>query len=258
MHPVLLTFGPFTLYSYGAMMVAAFLVTLWLARQAARRLPPELAAITGEQLVDFICYSLLGGIIGGRLFFVLLQWRWFLQSPLEIIALWHGGLVFYGGLFGGLLTGWWYLCSRGLHWLRVLDQFIPFGVLGHAIGRIGCFFNGCCYGKPSSAWCAVVFPGHEEAVLPTQLFEAAGLCLLFLALRRLQQPAVLRHPGRVFGAYLAGYGLLRFILEYVRGDQSVWWAGLTLQQVISIGVVGVGVWLVRRANADVPVRNRRR
>ena len=69
---------------------------------------------------------------------------------------------------------------------------------------------------------------------------------------------MLRHPGRVFGAYLAGYGLLRFILEYVRGDQSVWWAGLTLQQVISIGVVGVGVWLVRRANADVPVRNRQR
>ncbi len=246
MHPILFAIGPVTLYTYGAMMVAAFLTATWLSGEAARRLPPELVAITDEQLVDFTCYSLLGGIIGGRLLYVVLQWRWFARSPLEIFALWHGGLVWYGGFFGGLLAGWWYVRSKRLVWLRVLDQFIPFGTLGHAIGRLGCFFNGCCYGKPSTLWCAVWFPGHDHPVLPTQLFEALGLCFLYIALRRMQQPVVLRMPGRVFGGYLAGYGVLRFLLEYTRGDQSVFWAGLTLQQLFSIGILCGGLWIIFR------------
>ncbi|MBI4340853.1 MAG: prolipoprotein diacylglyceryl transferase [Candidatus Omnitrophica bacterium] len=246
MHPILFTIGPVTLYTYGAMMVAAFLLAIWLAGHAARRLPKELVAITDEQLVDLACYALLGGIIGGRLLYVALSWRQFLASPLEIFALWHGGLVWYGGLFGGLAAGWWYVRLKRLPWLRVADQCIPFVALGHAVGRLGCFFNGCCYGKPSTLWCAVQFPGHDHPVLPTQLFEAAGLCLLYLGLRRMQQPAVMRTPGRVLGAYLAGYGLLRFVLEYTRGDQSVVWGGLTLQQLFSIGILCGGLWIIFR------------
>lgn len=246
MHPILFSIGPVVLYSYGAMMVLGFLLTIWLAGRAARKLPPELRAISEEQVVDFTCWSLLGGIVGGRLLYVLLQWPFFAQAPLEVFALWHGGLVWYGGFFGGLLSGYGYTRAQGLNFLRVLDQFIPFGVLGHAVGRIGCFLNGCCYGKPTDLWCGVDFSGQGQRVLPTQLFETIGLSLLFLILRRLQRPALLRQSGRVFGCYLSGYGLLRFVLEFMRGDQHPWFAGLTLQQLICIIVFLAGLALIRR------------
>lgn len=228
-------------------MVAGFLITTWLAGRFAETLAPASRAITEDQVVDFTCWSLMGGIVGGRVMYVLLQWPWFARHPLEAFALWHGGLVWYGGFFGGLITGYGYIRSRRLHWLRVLDQFIPFGALGHAIGRIGCFLNGCCYGKPTDAWCGVLFPGHAQRAFPTQLFETLGLCLLFIGLRKLQTPALLGKPGAVFGSYLSGYGLLRFIAEFTRGDQSACFAGLTLQQIISLGLILTGTVLIFRS-----------
>ena len=250
MHPILLRLGPFTLYSYGVMLVIALATTTWLASRAAGRLPPSLIAITPEQVVDFSCLSLLGGIVGARLLYVVLQWSSFVESPQEIPALWHGGLVWYGGFAGGLLAGWLYVRVKRLVFLRVLDQFIPFLAAGHAIGRLGCFLNGCCYGKLTTAWWGVRFPGQDHAVIPTQLLESAGLCALYLILRRLQQPSPLNTPGRVFGAYLLGYAVLRFLVEFLRGDQAVWWAGFTLQQLVSVGLfVAGGALLLRTPNS---------
>lgn len=244
MHPILFTVGPLTLHSYGVMLVIALWAATSLGCRAARTLPPELVAITPEQLVDLACLSLLGGILGGRLLYVVLNWDDFARTPQEILALWHGGLVWYGGFIGGVLGGWLYVRARRLHFLRVVDQFVPFVVLGHAIGRLGCFLNGCCYGKPTGAWCGVKFAGQTECVLPTQLFEAAGLFLLYLVLRRLQRPEHLRHPGRLFGFYLVSYAVLRFLIEFFRGDQPIWWQGLTLQQLISIGLLFTGLILI--------------
>lgn len=247
MHPILFSLGAVTLYTYGAMMVAGFLLTTWLACQQARQLSPEQLAITDEQIVDFTCICLLGGILGGRLFFILLSWDYFFQHPLEVVAVWHGGLVWYGGFLGGVFAAWFYIRRKHLDFLRVGDQFVPFLALGHALGRVGCFFNGCCYGRPTQAWCGVLFPGHEERVLPTQLFEAFGLCILFVILRWLQTPKTLQKRGRIFGSYLAGYGLLRFVIEPLRGDQPVWRMGLTLQQAISFALIVAGLALIFRS-----------
>ena len=249
MHPTLFKFGPLMLSSYGAMLILGFWACTRLAQRRARRLPPESRAITAEELIDVTSLSLLGGIVGGRLLYALLHGAWFLESPWELLKLWHGGLVWYGGFIGGLLAGWFYVRARRLDFLRVLDQCIPFLPLGHALGRIGCFLNGCCYGRPTEAWCGVLFPGHPGPVLPTQLFEAAGLCVLFLVLRLLQQPAMLRHRGRLFGLYLIGYAALRFGLEFLRGDQTVFWWGLTLQQIISVGMIVIGGILVARSES---------
>ena len=249
MHPILLKLGPVTLYAYGAMMVAAFLLVTFLSRRAARELPPTFVAITPTQLVDFTCIALLGGILGARAFFISLRWEDFLRVPAEIPALWHGGLVWYGGFFGGLLGAWGYTRTQHLSFVRVMDQFMPFVALGHAVGRIGCFLNGCCYGLPTQSWCGVIFPGHAEAVLPTQLFEAAGLLALYATLRMLQRPGILQYPGRVFGAYLLGYGVLRLVMEYLRGDQTPIWIGLTLQQCISIAAMLVGALLLFRVSS---------
>jgi len=246
MHPILLKVGPVTLYSYGVMLVVAFVAAAWLAVRRARRMPAGSRAVSPEQILDLFSLTLLGGILGARMFYVMLHWDLFMRAPLEIVAIWHGGLVWYGGLAGGVLAVALYARAHRLGFLRVVDQCIPFLALGHAIGRVGCLLNGCCYGKPTDAWCGLVFPGATMAVVPTQLLEAAGLLLLYVILRLLQRPVLLQYPGRLFGGYLAGYAALRFGLEFARGDQAPWWMGLTLQQGLSIGMALAGVVLLCR------------
>ena len=250
MHPILFQLGPFTLYTYGAMLVAAFLVSTGLAARAAQRLPAGRAPITQQQVWDFSSLALFGGIIGGRLFYVLLHWDAFAQAPATVIAIWQGGLVWYGGFLGGVLAGWIYVRAHRLSWLPVLDHMIPFVALGHAIGRVGCFLNGCCYGKPTEAWCAVTFPGHSHAVWPTQLFEAGGLVVIFAVLRWARVRPWAARPGRLLGAYLISYAGLRFVIEGFRGDQTVFWAGLTLQQLLSFLLLATGLLLSYPQGSD--------
>lgn len=239
MHPVLLRIGPFPVSSYGILLVVAFLVAVGLACRDARRLP-HLGQLTDKQIVDFMCYALLGGILGGRLLYVAIHWGSFAQAPHEVLAIWHGGLVWYGGFLGGVLTGWFYARATGVSFLRGADQAAPYVALGHAIGRIGCFLNGCCYGVATTAWCGVVFPGDRVARLPTQLVESVGLFGLFGFLYTLRWRGRRDGPGWLFGVYLIGYAILRFAVEFVRGDQPRWWMGLTPQQLISVGILLVG------------------
>lgn len=254
MHRIALTWGPLTLYSYGLMLVVAFVVATILARAAAARGPRELVVLTPPQILDAFCMVMLAGIVGGRLFFVIQHWEVFIQYPLEIPAIWHGGLVWYGGFVGGVLGMAWYVRRRGIALVRAIDQVIPFVALGHGLGRIGCFLNGCCYGIFTSTWIGVTFPGHDHPVIPTQLLEAAGLIVFFLVLRRVQTPEHLARPGRVLGVYMIGYGVLRFILEYLRGDQSIAWAGLTLAQLMSVAAIVVGAIFIGRTASRAAAR----
>ena len=244
MHRILFQYGPITIFSYGAMMVVAFVTAIWLASRAAPRLPLPQRALTSAQIVDVLSLAMLGGLFGARLLFVVQNWAVFIREPLEIPAIWHGGLVWYGGFLGGLVGLIAYLRLHAIPVRRGIDQLIPFVALGHGIGRIGCFLNGCCYGKPTSAWFGVTFEPGEPSRIPTQLLESAALLGLFLVLRRLQQRRVAAPAGRLFGVYLLGYAVIRFLIEFLRGDQAVVWAGLTLQQLLSIGVFLAGAALV--------------
>ena len=248
MHPILLKIGPVTLYTYGAMLVLAFSLSTWLAGRILRQLPPELQRLTPGQVVDLSCLALLGGIVGARLFFVALHWQFFLDEPQYLLALWQGGLVWYGGCAGGVGTAWLYARRHRVPCRWVLDLFAPVLALGHAVGRVGCFLNGCCYGEITDAWCGIIMPGEPRPVFPTQLAESLGLLFLYSILRLLQRPSRLANrPGQLFGVYLCGYAVLRFVLEGYRGDQTVFWAGLTLQQIISIAMAMLGVTLFRLA-----------
>ena len=247
MHPILIHVGPLTITSYGAALSLAFLVVVGLARHDTLHRLRGHVPLTEAELADWAVWAVIGGIVGGRLLYVWLNWEMYALAPREIIAVWHGGLVWYGGFLGGVIGTLLYLHRRGHAFLRGADQVIPFIAIGHAIGRLGCFANGCCSGKPTSAWFGVVFPGETQAVVPTQLFEAAGLVLLFVLLRRVQTPSNLRRPGTVLGAYLIGYGLLRWTLECWRANQPIVWQGWTLSQVISGGLVFLGAVLLLRA-----------
>ncbi len=248
MFPVLLTIGPFTLYTYGASLVAAFFLTSYLAQRASQTLPKRLLAIPGEQIMDLITWLLLGGIIGGRIFYVLLHADVFRYQPLEAFAVWQGGLVWYGGFIGGCVTAALFVQKRQLSFLNLADQLAPFVALGHAIGRLGCFANGCCYGRPTEAWYGVYFPGHPHAVVPTQLMETVGLCAIFFVLFRYQRAGWMVRRGLLTGSYLLLYAILRFVIEFYRGDQDIFWTSFTLQQFISLILGLLGVSLIAQAN----------
>ena len=247
MHPILLQFGLFTISSYGAAMATAFLLSVWLlARESGGRLK-GLVPMSPDQVSDWATWTIVGGILGGRVLYVILEWPYYAANPLEILAVWKGGLVWYGGFFGGLITGGSYLRRHKISFLRSMDQVIPFGALGHAIGRIGCFLNGCCFGKPTTAWWGVQFPEYPHPVIPTQLLESGGLFFLFLWLRSEQRADVLRAPGALFGRYLVAYGLLRWTIETWRDMQPIVWGGITVSQAISVIIGAVGVVLLIRS-----------
>lgn len=262
MHPILFAIGPITIYTYGVALALAFVISLAVARHEARTRLNGVAPLSDAALLDWGCWVMVGGVLGGRLLYVLLNWEVYRANPLEVFALWHGGLVWYGGLAGGLLAQARFVSRRKLNFLRVTDQVIPAVALGHAIGRLGCFANGCCYGRPTTSWWGVAFPGHPTAVVPTQLIESVGLVALFVILRMAQRVSVLKRPGALFGLYLIGYGLLRWVVEGWRGDQPVMWHSLTLAQLISLGLILLGLWFLRkcltRVNdaTDVPVHRR--
>ncbi|MBI3087975.1 MAG: prolipoprotein diacylglyceryl transferase, partial [Candidatus Omnitrophica bacterium] len=172
MHPILLKLGPITITSYGALLALAFLSAVGLARHVTRRSLTTSVPLQDAALVDWAGWSVAGGLLGGRFLYILLNWELYARQPLEMLAVWHGGLVWYGGFLGGLLATGWYLKAHGYGVLRGLDQVIPFVALGHAVGRVGCFLNGCCSGKPTWAWCGVWMPGSAQPVMPTQVLES--------------------------------------------------------------------------------------
>jgi phosphatidylglycerol:prolipoprotein diacylglycerol transferase len=257
MVPTICRLGPFSLSSYGLLMAIGFLLASWLAARAARALDGAVP-MPAAMVMDWACWGIVGGILGGRLLYLAQNWQLYLEQPAEIIALWHGGLIWYGGFFGGLIASVIFWRRHRIPVLRALDQVFPFVALGHAVGRIGCFLNGCCLGKPGEGWWAVQFPELPQPVIATQLLEAAGLALLYAALRMAQRPRVLAAPGRVFGGYLLGYGLLRWWIERLRDLQPLVWDGWTLHQLISAALIlfGIGL-LLRPVGAPAPPRPRR-
>lgn len=244
MWPELCRIGPFTLHTYGALMAMAFLLAVGLAQHATRD-PRQLRALDDAAIMDWAVWAMIGGILGGRLLYVASNLRVYLADPIEVFALWHGGLIWYGGLAGGIAATAWWLREHRKAFPPAADQLIPFVALGHAVGRIGCFANGCCDGAPTVAWWGITFPGSTQPVVPVQLLESAGLVLLYVILRAWQCPAVLQHPGRIFGGYLIGYGLIRWVVEGWRTNERLW-LGWTLSQLISVGLILGGLVLLSR------------
>ena len=232
MHPVLFQIGPFTIYSYGVMLGVAVLLCAWgFGKDAAKEGIPKDAAY------DLLFWGVAGGIIGARIFYLVLYWDHFAAAPLEILMINRGGLAWQGGFLGGILAGtvW---CKRRAYALRpMLDLAAPYIALGQAVGRLGCFFNGCCYGRP---WVhGIFFPVHDARLHPTQLYEAAGLFLIFIILKI--YAARPHSRGMVFVAYLWLAAIERFFVEFFRADHDTLWWGLSLFQYIAVGIFLVGL-----------------
>jgi phosphatidylglycerol:prolipoprotein diacylglycerol transferase len=232
MHPTICTIGPLTVYSYGLMLVIAFLIASHLASRQAR-----VEGIDPEFVLSVCFRSFIAGIIGARVLFVISHAGHYLENPLEILRLTQGGLSVFGGLIAGIVTAFAVVRSRRLSWRRVLDLLLPFAALGQAIGRVGCYLNGCCYGK-EAVW-GVVFPGEPHARIPTQLIASFLLVCIFVLLRLLQDRP--HAAGSIACWYFILYGAKRFFVESLRADNALIFDGMTLYHVMSAGCIVIGI-----------------
>jgi phosphatidylglycerol:prolipoprotein diacylglycerol transferase len=163
----------------------------------------------------------------------------------EVFEIWHGGLAYYGGFLLAVPVGLAYARRQGLGMWRIADLVAPMIALGLAFGRIGCFFNGCCYGRVSDAPWAMRFPGHAAAVHPTQLYEAFAALAIFAVLYLVARPRKRGH-GQVFAGLLVLYGVARFVLEFWRDDERGALLGVSTSQWMSVPLVLFGIVLFLR------------
>ncbi len=231
MYPLIGHWGPFTLYSFGLMLAVAVIVSSVLLSRDAKAF-----GISQEIIFDFVFWVILGGIFGARIFFIILNFSDFAANPREIIMITNGGLAWQGGLILGGLSGLFFVRRKKLPLSLMLDLCAPYLALGQAIGRIGCFLNGCCYGKHAS-W-GIYFPVHQSRLQPTQLYDTVMLGMIFFFLKALQKKSLI--GGQVFAAYLMLASLERFINEFFRADHVNTVVGLSIFQIVSVGVFFFG------------------
>jgi phosphatidylglycerol:prolipoprotein diacylglycerol transferase len=253
MFPKILSIGDFYIPSYGVLVATGFLAGLWVTGKLARQ-----RGMDPEVVKDLGVWVALAGIVGAKLLMILYDLGHYLRNPGDLFSLstLQAGGVFYGGFIAALAAAVWYLRKRKLAFLPVADVFAPGIALGHAIGRIGCFAAGCCWGLECSRPWAVTFRDLEAYKLvgvplevplhPTQLYEAAAELAIFVLLYwAIGRP---HSAGRIIGMYLALYACARFLVEFVRAhDQAspFGWV-LTAAQWTALGLLWLGFYLLRR------------
>jgi phosphatidylglycerol---prolipoprotein diacylglyceryl transferase len=271
MYPVLFNldlgrFGKFTVGTYGLFYALGFLLALRLALAYARR-----EGIEAGRIVDLGIVTLLAGFIGAKALLYVLDARYYLEHPAEILRSLRSAGVFYGGFFLATLAAMLYIRRYRLPLGRVADLAAPALALGQAIGRIGCFAAGCCYGKVCDLPWAVTFTDPAAYGLtgvplgvplhPTQLYHAlADLVLLAICTFVMRGR---RFNGQVFWVYLLFYGVLRIAVEAFRGDEvrGMYFDGrLSTSQLISIPAILAALLMLyllsRRAAAQQASRRR--
>jgi phosphatidylglycerol---prolipoprotein diacylglyceryl transferase len=260
--PRLFHIGNFSLPTYGLLVSIGVLVGLWISVRNS-----EKQGINPEHAWNFGILVVLCGILGAKILYIVNEWSYYTAHPREIFSFTtlQAGGVFSGGLIGAFAAAAWYIHKNHMPTLRTCDAFAPGLALGHAIGRVGCFAAGCCWGKPTDHFWGVTFSnplantwtgtplGH--ALEPTQLFESAvELANFFILMWMLRRK---KFDGQVFGAYLFLYGIARYFLEFIRDDPgrgSVFGGIMTGTQLISIGLVLTGglIWWLRPGLKSVP------
>lgn len=301
MNPVWFTIGGYPVHLYAVMIAVGFVVGIWLAARRGER-----DGIDRDLMLDLCWWMLVAGLVGARIAFIVVNWEHYyypcvdfeyynaelatlsrdiLSAPdcTRLLRFWNGGLVFYGGVIGSMVTMVWFLRREKVPILPVADAIIPSLALGQFFGRAGCFFAGCCWGKPTDAAWSLTFPEgsmawadhvnagivpelatHSHAVYATQLYDSFGGLMLFGVLVWLQRRK--RFHGQVFITWLLIYPLMRSTIEMFRGDGERGFifelvseplnqalglptgsvTFLSTSQFISLGIFFVAAWLLWR------------
>jgi len=262
--PRLFHIGNFSVPTYGFLVALGVLVGLWVSVRNA-----EKQGINPDDAWNFGIVTVLCGILGAKVLYIVLDWSWYVAHPRQIFSLdvLQAGGVFSGGLLAALIGAAWYMRRHRMPALATFDAFAPGLALGHAFGRVGCFSAGCCYGKPTNHFWGVVFTNPlaysisgtplNVRLQPTQLFESAIELVIFFILT--WQFSRKKFDGQILGAYLMLYGVARYFLEFIRDDPgrgSVFGGIMSGTQLISICLVLAGgvIWWLRSGMKAVPAQ----
>jgi phosphatidylglycerol:prolipoprotein diacylglycerol transferase len=218
MFPDLFSFGPLTVHTYGLFVALGFIIAILVTVKLGKR-----QGVPLQQVTDMAFVMIVWAIVGSRLLYILINFSYYKSHPLDVLKIWQGGLVFSGGLVAvaGAMT--WYLRRHQMSFWAIGDLWAPALALGQAIGRIGCFMAGCCYGRPTNLPWGVVFSDSNTLappnipLHPTQLYSSLGGFLIFFILLFLH--ARRKFQGQVFVWYLTLHSTMRLFLERFRGDE---------------------------------------
>jgi phosphatidylglycerol:prolipoprotein diacylglycerol transferase len=231
-YPELFSIGPVTVYSYGVLLAASYLLGLKLAMSRAKKW-----GLDASRVLDLGIYIIIAALVGAKLLLLVVDFDQFRNSPEDLLSLARSGGVFYGGLILAVVVAFWYIARHRMPFWTTTDVFAPGIALGHVTGRLGCLAAGCCYGKPTDLPWGIIFTNPQAAanvgtplgipLHPTQIYEA-GAELLILGLLLATEGRGRRFPGRTFWGYMLLYAVSRFVIEFYRGDPR--------------GTVPLGVW----------------
>jgi len=257
MHPILFKYGPIEIRYYGLMYVIGILFASYLIKKEVKR---KGIGMTEDDVMNFIIWTVVGGVIGARAYYVVFNLGYYLSNPSEIPAVWHGGLAIHGGLLGGALVAWAYLKKKSVLFWRMADAVAPAIILGQTFGRFGNFMNGDAHGRPTTMPWGIIFPKESIAgaefpntpLHPTMLYELvinfSIFCLLWLKLRKTEHK-----NGYIFATYIVLYSMGRFVVEHFRAD-SLMLGPLRIAQVVSLTIaVAVGVLIFKKRLWEAPV-----
>jgi phosphatidylglycerol---prolipoprotein diacylglyceryl transferase len=233
MHPVLFNIGPLAVYSYGFFVAIALAIGVFLIQKNYQGDFAE-----KDALLDCIIWVVLGGLVGGRFLYVIINAEYFMLHPLKILAVRDGGMAIQGSIAGAFISGTVVCIAKKIPVMQMADIIAPYAALGQAIGRIGCFFNGCCYGRIYCGIMNVTFPGDPMPRIPVQLISSLGLLIIYIVLRFVERYKLKR--GSIIFLYLIFYGAFRFFVDYLRADNSIVTYGLTWGQIISLVLALIG------------------
>ncbi|HYR28397.1 MAG TPA: prolipoprotein diacylglyceryl transferase [Thermoanaerobaculia bacterium] len=248
MHPILFEIGNFPVYTYGVLLAAAYLLGLQFALVRARAL-----GLDANRVMDLGIWIIISALIGAKLLLLIVDFDTFRTSPSEMLTLMRSGGVFYGGLIAAVAVAFWYMRRHKLPVWSVSDAFAPGIALGHVIGRMGCFFAGCWFGRSTDVPWAVTFTNEYARqnvgtplnipLHPTQLYEA-GAELLILGFLLLLERRGRPFAGRTFWTYMLVYGITRFIIEFYRGDARGMVGTFSTSQFVSIVLVPLSILML--------------
>jgi phosphatidylglycerol:prolipoprotein diacylglycerol transferase len=248
--------GPLVMPTYGILLVLGMLAGLWIVTRQARK-----AGLVPDTISDMAVYAIIAGLIGAKVLLLVVEWPFYSRNPRELLSLFQSGGVFYGGLLGAIPVAFWYARRHRLDGWKTADVLAPGVAVGQAVGRLGCFMAGCCYGRPTDVPWAVTFTDLyanrnvgtplDTPLHPTQIYESLA-CFLILGILLWMAPRK-RFHGQVVLSYVTLYAVARFVIERFRGDAIrgfVLGGRLSTSQAIAIAmIVAVALvlpYLVRR------------
>jgi len=263
MHPILFEAAGLTIYSYGVLLAAAYLLGLQFALMRARS-----RGLHSQQVMDLGIWIIISALVGAKLLLLIVEFDQFTANPRDLLGLARSGGVFYGGLIAAVAVALLYLRRHQMPLWTTTDVFAPGIALGHVIGRIGCFLAGCCYGRETTVPWSVVFTDPfalanagtplNVHLHPTQLYESGAEALILAGLLFFEKRGR-AFPGRTFWGYMLVYAVSRFVIEFFRGDRGrglYFGDAVSLAQLISIVLVPLSLvmlwWLSRQ---PAPVRD---